>query len=143
MLRGGSLAYAEKLGLSLPERYLVGVLLDRGRCSLGMANEILAYMGLAVADEVVARLRARGLIAGSGKDGDCDELSLTGIGREAVIAMIALTKSQNAEIEMQLGDNGGEFKQLLRLLIAAGDISADQRMTQHVETMRNLEVVAH
>lgn len=139
ILRGGSLAFAEQLDLSLPERYLVGVLLGRGGCTLDAANDTLAYMGLVVEPTSVDRLLLRGMIARSACDNGAEELSLTAAGRDAVIAMLTLTKVRNKEVEIQLGKQGPVLKQLLKQLISVGGAVADGRITQHVETLRKLD----
>lgn len=134
-VRGASLNYAEQLGLGLPERYLLSLLLDRGGRGIDEVNDIIGYSGLTVTEETVDRLHERGLITVMGASISPGALSLTAAGRALVIAMIAITRAQDADAEIQLGPQCAVLKQLLTQLASVSGASADPRIFRHMEVI--------
>lgn len=135
-IRGASLNYAEKLGLNLPERYLLGVLLDSPGRDIEEVNDVIGYTGLKVTQEVVDLVQRAGFVTVDSKA----KISLTKEGRDVVVAMIALTRAQSAEAEIQLGPKFAVLKDLLKQL--ASDATNDARIERHMEVMKSIEVAA-
>ncbi|MDX2277900.1 MAG: flavin reductase family protein [Hyphomonadaceae bacterium] len=129
-LRALALKEAERRGLSLSERHVLGVLEQRGGRTIAEVNELLEYVGLGIDPDLIGKMAHRALLTVADDGG----LWITSKGRDCVVALVAAAKAREAEVELNLGHQASTLKQLLSLLLKVQD--ADHRHGRHIKLIR-------
>lgn len=129
---------AEREGISWADRYVLGVLLDRGGRSIAELNAMIGYSGLRTSAEAVQDLIDRGFVIQAANERGTQILWLSAEGRQSYLSMIAGIKAREAQAEIHLGNRTDELKVLLARLAAILGQQADVRLDRNMQIKRNI-----
>jgi 3-hydroxy-9,10-secoandrosta-1,3,5(10)-triene-9,17-dione monooxygenase reductase component len=131
-------AERERLGVSLHEHYVLGVLRAHDESTIEEIDSIIGYTGIHVTDAIAEGLVAREL-AHLELRPDGRRLRLTASGRHAVASLVGAAKAIEAEVMLHFSDEERRLlTELLQRIVRITDHAGGAQVAQHMALLNQI-----
>lgn len=130
-------AERQRLGVSLHDHYVLGVVAGRDGCTLDEVNTIVDYTGITATPEQVRDLSRRGLLHEIETDGP-QTLRLAPVGHTAMVSLLAAAKAVEADLAAKLSmERLAQLKLALRSFLV-DDHAPPTQVSQHMALLEQV-----
>jgi 3-hydroxy-9,10-secoandrosta-1,3,5(10)-triene-9,17-dione monooxygenase reductase component len=131
-------AERERLGISLHEHYVLGVLRAHDESTVEEIDSIIGYTGIHVTDAIAEGLVARKLAHLESRS-DGRRLRLTASGRNAVASLVGAAKAIEAEVMLHFSEEERrQLTDLMQRVVRITDTAGGAQVAQHMALLNQI-----